>query len=172
MSIREVIATVNQMEKDGVIERYAIGGAVGATFYLEPVATLDVDVFVTFAPTTTGLLSLSAIFEYLVARGGVIEKEYVVIHDFPVQILPATNSLVEEALANAIERDVDGVVARVFTPEHLAAIALQVGRSKDKLRIAQFLEDNAINITQFESIVSRHGLASKWLDFKKAFLDS
>jgi hypothetical protein len=29
-----------------VIERYAIGGAVGATFYLEPAATLDVDVFV------------------------------------------------------------------------------------------------------------------------------
>ena len=33
MSIRDVIATVNEMENDGVIERYAIGGAVGATFY-------------------------------------------------------------------------------------------------------------------------------------------
>lgn len=32
MSIREVIATINQMEKDSVIDRYAIGGAVGATF--------------------------------------------------------------------------------------------------------------------------------------------
>ena len=29
------------MQADGVIERYAIGGAVGATFYLQPVATLD-----------------------------------------------------------------------------------------------------------------------------------
>ena len=34
------------MESDGVIERYAIGGAVGATFHLEPVSTLDVDIFV------------------------------------------------------------------------------------------------------------------------------
>jgi hypothetical protein len=33
------------MQSDGVIERYAIGGAVGATFYLEPIATLDVDIF-------------------------------------------------------------------------------------------------------------------------------
>src|SRR6266705_2713197 len=48
MQIQEVINTINQMQADGVIERYAIGGAVGATFYLEPVATLDVDVFIEF----------------------------------------------------------------------------------------------------------------------------
>jgi len=29
------------MQADGVVQRYAIGGAVGATFYLKPVATLD-----------------------------------------------------------------------------------------------------------------------------------
>jgi hypothetical protein len=50
VSMREVITAINGMEKDGIIDRYAIGGAVGATFYLEPVATLDVDVFVAFAP--------------------------------------------------------------------------------------------------------------------------
>jgi len=44
MGIREVIAPINQMQSDGVIERYAIGGAVGATFYHEPVATPDVDI--------------------------------------------------------------------------------------------------------------------------------
>lgn len=37
---------INQMQADGVIGQYAIGGAVGATLYLEPAATLDVDVFV------------------------------------------------------------------------------------------------------------------------------
>ena len=31
------------MRTDGVIGKYAIGGAVGATFYLEPSATLDID---------------------------------------------------------------------------------------------------------------------------------
>jgi hypothetical protein len=30
MNIRDVIQTVNQMRADGVIELYAIGGAVGA----------------------------------------------------------------------------------------------------------------------------------------------
>ena len=44
VNIRNTIAATNQMQAAGVIERYAIGGAVGATFYLEPVATLDVDI--------------------------------------------------------------------------------------------------------------------------------
>ena len=34
------------MQAKGVIDRYAIGGAVGAKFYLDPAATLDVDIFV------------------------------------------------------------------------------------------------------------------------------
>lgn len=44
------------MQADGVIERYAIG-AVGATFYIEPVATLDVDIFVAFRPEPGSLAS-------------------------------------------------------------------------------------------------------------------
>ena len=42
MNITNVIATINRMQSDGVIEHYGIGGAVGASFYLEPVSTLDV----------------------------------------------------------------------------------------------------------------------------------
>jgi tetrahydromethanopterin S-methyltransferase subunit A len=45
VNIQEVLRTINQMRVDGVIERYAIGGAVGATFYLEPVDTLDAERF-------------------------------------------------------------------------------------------------------------------------------
>ena len=41
VNIKNTIAALNQMQADGVIQRYAIGGAVGATFYPEPVATLD-----------------------------------------------------------------------------------------------------------------------------------
>ena len=56
---------INRMQADGVIGKYAIGGAVGATFYLEPVATADVDIFV-MLPTASGsaLLSLSPIYEF------------------------------------------------------------------------------------------------------------
>lgn len=34
MRVQDAIKTISQVQADGVIERYAIGGAVGATFYL------------------------------------------------------------------------------------------------------------------------------------------
>ena len=68
--MKEVIETINRMKADGVIERYAIGGAVGATFYLEPVATIDVDVFVELhIPPGSQLVSPEPIFKYLRDRG-------------------------------------------------------------------------------------------------------
>jgi hypothetical protein len=34
--LKVTLELINQMQADGVIETYAIGGAVGATFYLAP----------------------------------------------------------------------------------------------------------------------------------------
>ena len=105
MNIQKVIQTINQMQADGVIERYAIGGAVGATFYLEPVATLDVDIFITFKAEAGRLLvSSQPIFDYLKTRGGVMDGEHIVIPGWPVQFLPPVSPLVEEALAQAVDR--------------------------------------------------------------------
>lgn len=171
MQIQEVIKTINQMQADGVIERYAIGGAVGATFYLEPVATLDVDIFITFKTEGGSLLvSPQPVFDYLKARGGTMQGEYIVIAGWPVQFLPPTGPLVEEALREAVNRDVDGTPARVFTAEHLAAIALQTGRAKDKARVLEFVESGALDAPRFQSILSRYGLTDAWKRFEKQFL--
>ena len=51
--MRDTLEMINRMQTDGVIDEYAIGGAVGATFYLEPSATEDVDIFV-MLPTAPG----------------------------------------------------------------------------------------------------------------------
>ena len=159
------------MQADGVIERYAIGGAVGATFYLEAVATLDVDIFVAFRPEPGSLLvSLEPIFDYLKARGGAMEGEHILIGGWPVQFLPPTGPLVEEALSQAVETDVEGIPARVFTAEHLAAIALQTGRAKDKARLLQFIEAGALDAARFQSILARFGLVAAWQKFERQFL--
>jgi hypothetical protein len=65
-TVKATLEAINRMQADGIIGQYAIGGAVGATFYLEPAATLDVDIFV-ILPTVAGglLLSLSPIYGYL-----------------------------------------------------------------------------------------------------------
>jgi hypothetical protein len=74
MNIRGVIKTINQMQTDGVIERYAVGGAVGATFYLEPIATLDVDIFVTFkSEAGSVIITPQRIYDYLTARGATVQ---------------------------------------------------------------------------------------------------
>lgn len=172
MQIQEVIKTINQMQADGVIERYAIGGAVGATFYLEPVATLDVDIFAAFKAEPDSLLtSPQPIFDYLKARGGTMEGEYIiVVAGWPVQFLPPNTPLVEEALALAVQHDVAGASARVFTAEHLAAIALQTGRAKDKARLLQFVESGALDATRFQDALTRHALIAAWQKFERQFL--
>ena len=171
MGIKEVIETINRMQADGVIERYAIGGAVGATFYLEPVATLDVDIFIEFhAEPGSRLVSLEPILKYLRDHGCVMEGEHVVIAGWPVQFLPAGSPLLQEALEKAIERDLDGTPARVFTAEHIAAIALRTGRAKDKARVLQFIEAEALDVGQVREILARHGLSGKWQQFEQQFL--
>ncbi len=171
MNIKETIAAINRMQADGVVDRYAIGGAVGATFYLEPVATLDVDVFIGFRPEAGQLLiSPQPIFDYLKARGATMQGEYIVVAGWPVQFLPLGTPLMEEALKESVERDVDGTPARVFTAEHLAAIALQTGRAKDKARLLQFVEAGVLDAARFQSILGRNGLVDRWRQFERQFL--
>ncbi|HEX3720377.1 MAG TPA: hypothetical protein VH595_20690 [Verrucomicrobiae bacterium] len=170
MNIKEVITIINQMEVDGAIERYAIGGAVGATFYLEPVATLDVDIFAGIKPVPGSLLvSLQSIFDYLKAKGGTVEGEYIIIGGWPVQFLTPGTPLAEEALRESVIQDVDGTPARVFTAEHLAAIALQTGRAKDKARLLQFVEAAVLNPVRFKDILTRHSLLDAWRRFERQF---
>ena len=171
MNIQEVLRTMNQMVADGIIQRYAVGGAVGATFYLEPVSTLDVDIFAELhAAPGSKLLSLDPIFSYLRERGGKMEGGHIVISGWPVQFIPPTSPLAEEAMDDAKEMDVEGTSVTVFTAEHLAAIALQTGRAKDKARVLQFVEAGVLDSTKFEQLIERHELTDKWRKFKQQFL--
>lgn len=165
------LKVINQMQADGVIGQYAIGGAVGATFYLEPAATLDIDVFVSLQQSLgSSLLSLTPIYDYLAGRGFKSEGEYIVIEGWPVQFLPTADALGEEALAQAVETEVEGVKVQVMSAEHLVAIALQTGRAKDFSRILQFVESGVLDTDKLDQILSRHGLLAKWEQFGQKFL--
>ena len=171
MKLKKTLAIINRMQEAGVIERYAIGGAVGATFYLEPVATFDVDVFVAIHPEPGQLIAtLKPIYDYLTLRGCKAEGEYLVIEDWPVQFLPPTGPLVEEAIAQARETEVEGERTFVFSAEHLVAIALQTGRAKDKARILQFVEAGVLDYQRLNEILERHRLLDRWERFQRQFL--
>ena len=162
------------MKADGVIGGYAVGGAVAATFYVEPAETKDVDVFVILKPQPgTLIVDPSRIYDYLTAQGCKFievdgaKTEYIEIAGWPVQFLPADKPLLKEAFAESVERTIDDLPIQVFSAEHLAAIALELGRSKDRVRLAQFLEADVLDEKRFHSILERHRLLDRWAKFKK-----
>jgi hypothetical protein len=176
MGMKETLDVINQMEVDGVIERYAIAGAVAAFYYVEPTLTEDLDLLVSFRDSArsaqSGLVSLAPILSYLRGKGYQRhEAEGIVIEGWPVQFLPVADTLDAEALAQAAEVEIaipdkaSAVRARILRPEHLVATAVRVGRPKDLVRIAQFLEARAVDPSALSRLLDRHKLRHRWVDF-------
>jgi hypothetical protein len=159
--MREALSALNQLVDDGVIGEYAIGGAVGASFYIEAMQTEDVDAFAFIPETSSGLVLLTPIYEALSRLGGVVEREYVRFGGWPLQILTDATPLIAEAIRRAVDVEFDGIPTRVFLPEHLCAIALQTGRTKDYLRVSMFLEQGAVERDKLADVVGRYGLTGQ-----------
>jgi hypothetical protein len=87
--VKATIEAINRMQADGVIGGYAIGGAVAATFYLEPTATVDLDVFVALPVGRGELISLEKIYDYLKKSGGKTQDEYCGLRKKPIEKKPA-----------------------------------------------------------------------------------
>lgn len=138
---------------------------MAAVFYMEPLLTYDVGVFVSLPEHSGKRVSLSPIYTYLQARGCSINREHVVIEGVPVQFLPVFDPLTQEALHTAREVRYKGARTRVFRAEHLAAIMLATNRPTDKVRLAQFLEEAELDRGHLMEIIERHGLMHQWLQF-------
>ncbi|MGA2129698.1 MAG: hypothetical protein ABSG76_26495, partial [Xanthobacteraceae bacterium] len=92
MGMKQTLDVLNRMETDGIIRRYAIGGAVAAYNYIAPAVTEDLDILVSFYSSPgsiqPGLISLGPIYEYLRRKGyGDFHKEGLVIEGWAVQFL-------------------------------------------------------------------------------------
>lgn len=168
--MEKTFQTLNELERAGLVTRYAIGGAFALNFYTEPVVTFDVDVFVFVPDAQSPLLSLAPIYEYLRARNCPEQHEHVLIAGTPVQFIVAFNPLVEEAVREAEEKTFRAVRVRVMQLEHLAALLLKTGRAKDKLRLVQLMELTSLDTPRFRDILERHSLSGAWAKFQERFL--
>ena len=160
--MKQTLQVLNELVRAGVLSRYAIGGAMGATFYVEPVLTFDLDVFVVLPQTRGGPLTLEPLYEALRERGYRVEDECVNIEGVPVQFLPAYNALLEEVLTEAQETRYEATPTRVLRAEHLLAIALQTGRDKDRERVRLLREQAHLDHTYLNDVLARHKLEEKW----------
>ncbi|HXE42908.1 MAG TPA: hypothetical protein VN516_07770 [Candidatus Baltobacteraceae bacterium] len=164
---------INEMREAGVIGNYAIGGAVAATFYIEPTATYDIDIFISFKNVPkSSIVSLEPIYSYLKSRGYGVKDEHIVIENWQIQFLPADDDLYSEALQQAVEINVGEIKTRVMAAEHLMAIALRTGRGKDLIRLEQFVQDKAFNQTKLDEILTRHNLVAKWKQFYDKYINN
>jgi hypothetical protein len=126
--LADVLRAANELVAAGLIENYALGGALAAIYYVEPFTTYDVDII--FVAAKKGLTAgVPAIYSHLQERGWRVEREHLLIKDFPVQFLAAPG-LTEEAVRKAREIQYEGIPAKVFRPEYIIAIAASVGRQR------------------------------------------
>ncbi len=160
--MKHTLEVLNELEQAGVFLRHAIGGAMAATFYAEPLLTFDLDVFVFLPPASGALLSLTPIYDALRARGYREEAECVSIEGVPVQFLPAFNPLLEEALREAKDVMYEEAPTRVLRAEHLVAICLQTGREKDRERVRLLRAQAKLDGVLLREVLQRYDLTKKW----------
>lgn len=136
--LKEILEAANDLARKGLIKDYALGGALAAIYYVEPFVTYDADIF--FVPVEEGLTAgLPEIHAFLKSRGWQAEGDHLLVNDFPVQFL-AARGLTEEAVREAQSVEYAGIRAKLFSAEHVVAVAASVGRQKDKARIEQMLK--------------------------------
>lgn len=156
--MEKTLRVLNRMVKAGVIERYAIGGAVAAIFYIEPINTNHLDIFFHVKDESAGLDVLAPLCDYLAGFGYKGRGETIEIEGWPVQFLPIFNPLLEEAVERAKEVPFQKTKTWVIQAEHLVAIMLQTGRPKDHARIVQFIEHDVVDPDRLTDILGSMGL--------------
>jgi hypothetical protein len=163
------------MVTDGIIQKYAVAGAVAALNYIEPTITQDLDILVSFddlQSRPSGLVTLGPLVSYLRDRGYTeFENEGIVIESWPVQFLPVASDLDAEGLNQAVEVEIDlgsgsaPIRITTLTAEHIVATALKVGRPKDRERILRFIEGKAVDLEKLRDVLNRHKLLEAWSKF-------
>lgn len=153
------LAAIRNLKDEGIVQEYAIGGAMAFAFWSEPTPTFDLDVFVLF-PTAGMLVDLGPIYAWARTHGYSEEAEHIVISGVPVQLIPAHSELAKEAIAMAAELDYAGESVRVITPEYLIALALEPSaRTRKRLvRVAALLEEGNVDRVLLSDILERYQL--------------
>lgn len=160
-TLSQTFRVLNELQVDGVIEQYAVAGAMAFLFYTEPATTYDLDVFV-FLPPQTGLIfSMDPLYGELRKRGYSFDAEHVMIYETPVQFLPAYNALAVEAVEQAVVHDYNGTPVRVISSEHLIALAYQTGGGHRIARASSLLAMGTIDAGRLDAILSAHGIGER-----------
>ena len=169
--MENTLKIINRMQEEEIFSSFAIGGGIAALFYIEPITTFDLDIFVIISDSSGSLISLSPLYQWLAKKGYKPEKEQVIIEGVPVQFIPVYNDLIADAVNDAVVKKYGGTETRVLSPEYLMAIMLQTYRPKDKERLIKFASQSDISYEVLNSILNKHNLIKVFENFRKQFYD-
>ncbi|MCK4403481.1 MAG: hypothetical protein KAW02_00195 [candidate division Zixibacteria bacterium] len=148
----KALKVINTLKKASLIKDYAIGEGYALNYYLEPILTFDLDIFMLIDTEK----DYSALYEYFRNKRYRIENVYIVIGDLPVQFLPNyISSLIAEAIKKAKRIRVRGTYTKILRVEYLIATLLSAFRPKDKMVIPQLLEQADMKL--LNNIIKRFG---------------
>ncbi|MBI5875934.1 MAG: hypothetical protein HZB81_08875 [Deltaproteobacteria bacterium] len=159
----KIFKLLERMEKENVLTKWAVGGAIGCMFYTEPFFTKDIDVFIYVQPAGSGLIDMSPIFDWLKCKGyKKFEGQSIIIEEWKVDFIPASAGLVEEAVEKAKTVEAGEARIRIMSAEHLIAIALHVGRKQDYAKIEKILQQGNVDKNKMARILKKFDLYKKW----------
>lgn len=149
MAIVDVIRAFRTLKRERVVRDYLLFGSVAAMAHTRPFFTRDVDVGI----AVTNDQEFQRVFSRL-ASFGQVEGHAIVIQGTPAEVFPVDISpIIEDALAHAIRKRVEGMLVKVAPPEHLLLEALRVFRSQDKGRV--FLLDEVVDKSKLRALFRR-----------------
>jgi hypothetical protein len=156
-SFEKTILAINDLKASGIIDQYAIAGAMALTFWIEPIPTFDLDVLVMLHQSGNPLVSLEPIYRWASERHYEAQQEHLVIEGVPVQFLPSFGALADEAIRTAADRQYLGVPLRVVRPEYLIPLYLvpTARTAKRRERAAALLESANIDRDRLDEVMRR-----------------
>jgi hypothetical protein len=152
---------MNQLEAEGLIKDYAIGGSVALMHYCEPFYTQDLDIYC-FLTGNTLLIDLGPVYRRLQELGYKPDGESIIIEGVKVQVVPPHGALSEEAIRTAVSTSVEGVSTRVFQYEFALAMKTNAGRPKDWAHLATAVASQDPDMIKLKSIFEKFGLVDAW----------
>jgi len=154
-----VVQVFNQLKRLHLIKDYAIGGGVASLFYIEPMFTQDIDIFIILPYSPSKILDLSHIYDYIKNKGFKWVNDHIKIDGHLVQILVG-RELESEAVINAEIKEIDTTKCRVMSPEYLVAIFVKLGRSRDIYRAIELTRKS--NLEKLHNVLVKHDLLTKF----------
>jgi hypothetical protein len=157
VSFENTLLAVNDLKASGIIDEYAIAGAMALTFWIEPIPTFDLDVLVMLPQSDN---PLEPIYRWASERHYEAQKEHLVIEGVPVQFLPSFGALADEAIRTAADRQYDGVPLRVVRPEYLIPLYLvpSARTAKRRERAAALLDAADLDRDTLDEVMHRFNL--------------